>query len=217
MLNPIDTELTTAATDLILAGFAFGYAITLKTKRVDKKVRSILWRSIFILTALGALLGCIVHGLLIPKWLDSLLWLSIFLCLDVSIVLFAIAVIYDYWKKVKGLPVLITTALISYLILVSYKIFVVFIVYQLVVMLSALFIYGYLASSHQLKGAAYLCFGISIMVFGAFLQLFPTAQFRWIWTFNHNGVYHLVSILGLSLIFIGIREDFNEKPKGGME
>lgn len=57
MLNPVDTELTTAATDLILAGFAFGYAITLKTKRVDKKVKSILWRSIFILAALGALLG----------------------------------------------------------------------------------------------------------------------------------------------------------------
>lgn len=88
-----------------------------------------------------------------------------------------------------------------------------FIVYQLVVMVSALFIYGYLASSHQLKGAAYLCFGINIMVFVAFLQLFPTAQFRWIWTFNHNGIYHLVSILGLSLIFIGIREDFNENLK----
>jgi hypothetical protein len=59
----IPTELTTAATDLVLAAFAV-VAWFLLQRDGPKGLRGLLWRTVLLLLAVTALLGAVAHGLL---------------------------------------------------------------------------------------------------------------------------------------------------------
>lgn len=209
MLTSVETGLTTAATDLILALTVFIFAFFITTNNDNKRIRASLWRYLFTLAALGALFGSMAHGLIMPKLINQLIWWLIFLCLDISIVVLALVALYDCSNSIKGVFILVFLAIVSYLLLITFDSFLMFIIYQLAVMLSALIAYGYLTYSHRLKGAGYLFFGLGFMIIGAVLQAALNIQFTIIWTFNHNSIYHILSIIGMSLIFIGIRKDLS--------
>lgn len=219
MLNIIDisTEQTTAATDLIIAILATWSAWKIFQKGYPvSPVKARIWIWIFILLAIGALLGAIAHGIQMDRNTNYILWQPLNLSLGLSISLFAAAAILD-WRGgsiQKGIvPVLLTMGFIFYLITVFIPgSFLVFIIYEAIIMIFALTVYFILAIGQRLHGVWWIVSGILISIIAALIQATETLHFTLIWEFDHNGIFHLVQIFGIVLLMKGLIISF-KKPQ----
>jgi len=215
MINFIDiaTEQTTAATDLVIAILAVwaawkvfhnGYPVS--------PLKARIWIWIFVLLAFGALLGAIAHGIQMDGNMNFLIWQPLNLSLGLSISLFAAAAILD-WREgslQKGIvPVLLTMGFVFYLTTVFIPgSFLVFIIYEAVIMLFALTVYIILAIRQRIEGSWWVVFGILLSIIAAVIQATETLKFTVIWEFDHNGIFHLVQILGIVFLVKGLINSF---------
>jgi hypothetical protein len=204
--NP--TERTTAATDVLLAILAIGAVIFLSEAGASDVRKSLLWVSIYAMVGFAAALGAIVHGLVLPQKPTKILWAMLYLALGQIVALFGAAAIYDIWGwRVTQivLPLLIMGGL-CFLGMTAFwsASFLVFITYQLAVMLFALGVYLWLSVFETLPGARWMVAGILVTVAASVLQTRSSMRIIMIWEFDHNGVYHLVQAVGLVLLVIGL-------------
>jgi len=209
----ISTEQTTAATDLILFFALLIMSVLLYRRgRPKDQLKTNIWVSVFILVALAALLGSIAHGIKMSEKLHFIIWQPLNLFLGISVGLFGAGVIYD-WKRdhfnKKILIILILTGILFYLasILLPGG-FLIFIIYEALFMLFALSIYLQLFIKRKIYGAGMLTMGIIITIVAAVIQSIPSIQFHVIWTFDHNGIFHLIQFLGFISIFFGLTKSF---------
>ncbi|HET7767807.1 MAG TPA: hypothetical protein VFN74_03465, partial [Chloroflexota bacterium] len=75
--------------------------------------------------------------------------------------------------------------------------------YELVAMTFALLAYGQLAL-RRAPGAGLLSLGILMSIVAAGIQASPAVVVLG-WTFDHNGLYHLIQMVGVVLVVMGIR------------
>lgn len=203
------TELTTAATDVILALIALACADALKRPGPASRRRR-LWRWLFLSFAGGALLGAVAHGISLPQPIADLLWPPIYFLLGLTLMLLAGIAMHD-WRGEKTarrafvfllpLPVLsvIATA-------VGDGAFIWFVVIEVVVMLFALAVYGLLASRRH-PGAASALAGVLISVFAAAVQASGPFFFEVVFRFDHNGLFHLVQVPAVACFYRSARID----------
>jgi len=212
----IPTEQTTAATDLILAIIssitAFGiYNLGKKIKPVKTRI----WVSVFILLTIAALFGAIAHGFKMSEQLNYILWQPLNLALGLSVSLFAAGAIFDlrYGKLPKGIiPGLVVLAVIFYFITVFIPdSFLVFIIYEAVVMLFALTVYIVLALQKKLIGAWWMVLGVLITIIAAVIQAMGNIRLELIWVLDHNGLFHIVQMGGILIIYLGLAKSFQPK------
>jgi hypothetical protein len=205
--NP--TELTTAATDLCLALVAIGGFWYLHWLKATDLWKLNVWSAAFAFIALSAALGCIVHGLLLPQAVYARVWQAINLSLGFAVSLFVVGVAYDFWGPTTAqrmLPVLIGAAVVFFVVTKTYPgIFFVFVVYEALALTFAFGIYVWLAISGQCAGAVPMAGGILISLVAAGLQACKRISLNLIWSFDHNGVFHLVQMVGLSFLVAGLR------------
>jgi hypothetical protein len=69
----------------------------------------------------------------------------------------------------------------------------------------ALSAYIYLAVRGEPAGAAFMAAGILISILAAGIQAKKSMSLTVIWQFDHNGIYHIVQIIGLILLLVGLR------------
>ena len=218
MINFIDipTEQTTAATDLVIAILAIWAAWKIHHRGyLASPAKARIWIWIFVLLALGALLGAIAHGFQMDGDTNFLIWQPLNLSLGLSISLFAAAAILD-WRggsMQKGIvPVLLTLGFIFYLITIFIPgSFLVFIIYEALIMLFALIVYILLAAGNKLEGAWWMVSGIMLSIIAAVIQATESLKFTVIWEFDHNGIFHLVQILGIVLLMRGLLMAFKKQ------
>ena len=98
--NPIQTELTTAATDVALGVLAVGCAGYLIRVREHDRWKVRLWGCVFGMLAAAALLGAVAHGFVWSSAVWDLFWFPLFLLLGLTVALFVVGAIYDW----RGLP-----------------------------------------------------------------------------------------------------------------
>ena len=207
MLNPIMTEVTTGATDLILALQAIACIVLIRPVGDNDRFKFWLWVGIFGLLFVASTLGAVAHGLNIDEGLRAILWQPLFLSLGLMLGLIAAAAAYDRWGNTAGrraLPAALVAGVAFYgVTIVADGAFLVFVAYEAVAMLFALFVYGTLARRGQ-PGAGLLTVGILITLIAAVVQ-----QTDWsidvIWPFDHNGIFHLIQMPGLLFIALGVR------------
>ena len=84
--------------------------------------------------------------------------------------------------------------------------FLVFIVYAAVVMLFALGGYTWVAYRRHLEGAWLMVAGILVTVIAGGVQASNVLSFTFIWSFDHNGIYHLIQMVGIVLLVTGLRK-----------
>ena len=84
--------------------------------------------------------------------------------------------------------------------------FMVFIVYETVAMLFALGGYTWLAWQGRLEGAWLMVIGILTTIVAAGVQAGKLLSFTFIWSFDHNGVYHLIQMVGIGLLLAGLKK-----------
>jgi hypothetical protein len=90
--------------------------------------------------------------------------------------------------------------------------FIVFILYEAIVMLFALI--SYVVLSFRKKGAGYflMACGIMLSIVAAACQAINSIRFTFIWEFDHNGVFHIIQIAGLFFLLFGLRSGFLSHP-----
>jgi len=211
--NPIPTELTTAATDVALGVSAIGCASHLLRFRENDRWKVRLWCWVFGMLAVAALLGAVAHGFVWSARLWDLLWQPIFLLLGLTVALFVVGAIYD-WLGLEAarrtVPSMVFLAVAFFVItrLVSGS-FLVFVLYEAVAMLFALVVYGVLAARKATRGMSLMLLGVGLNIVAAAIQATQAVTFTLIWPFDHNGVFHLVQMVALVVLFAGLRSSLS--------
>lgn len=211
MLELIDspTERTTAATDVLLALLCVGCVLYLRRFRARDAWKVRIWSAALALLGVAALLGALAHGLVLASRVEPLLWGPLYLCLGLAVALFGTGAVHDAADERasrRALPILAAIALGFFaLTRLAGGSFLLFILYEAAVMLLALGAYLWLAISGRLPGAAWMAGGILLTLVAAGLQatrVIPRLEL--IWTFDHNGLFHLVQMPALVLLALGL-------------
>ncbi|OGQ85945.1 MAG: hypothetical protein A2512_01260 [Deltaproteobacteria bacterium RIFOXYD12_FULL_56_24] len=201
------TELTTSATDALLAiECTVIITLLLRTAPVDRW-RTNLWCWVFGLLAIASFLGAMAHGLEMPKSIRMALWAVLYLSLGILVVLFIVGAVADWRGRVAAMRLVpwgigVSAAFLGLTALLGGA-FIVFIVYAAAVLLSALAIYTFLAASHRLQGAAVVALAILLNLAAAAVQA-SNVSLHLLVPFDHNGVFHLVQIVSTAILGWGL-------------
>ena len=207
--NPITTELTTAATDVVLGVLAVGCARYLSRFRECDRWKARLWQWVFGMLAAAALLGAVAHGFAWSATVWDLLWFPLFLLLGLTVALFVVGATYD-WRGLpaaqRSAPIMILIAVIFFAVTqVASGAFQVFVLYEAVAMLFAFGVYGYLTAKATSRGMSLMLLGVGLNIVAAAIQATQIVTFTLVWPFDHNGVFHLVQMIALVVLCAGLR------------
>lgn len=211
----IPTEQTTAITDLILTLISIWAVVTIRRAGSTDPIKVRVWTWVFILLSIAAFFGFVAHGFQMSEKTNYILWQPLNLALGLSVSLFAAGAIFDI--KNGELPKMIIPGLIA-LGIIFYFItvfvpgsFLIFIIYEAVVMLFALVAYILLAVKGKLPGAWWMVAGIFITIVAAIIQASGSIAVKIIWDFDHNGIFHIVQMFGIVVLLNGLLIDFRAK------
>ena len=132
-----------------------------------------------------------------------------------TVALFAVGAVYDILGRGAArrvLPVMIAVGTIFYAVTVVFPDkFLVFVIFEMLVMLFALGVYCTLAIRGRLEGAGLMTAGILITIVAAAVQATGTLRFTLIWQFDYNGIFHLVQMPGVVMLAAGLRAAMGTK------
>lgn len=212
--NPSLTELTTAATDAVLAVECIAVIIGLRRRR-PAGWRLGLWCWVFGLIAFAGGLGAVAHGLDLAESVRTALWIPLYLGLGVLVALFAVGAIADWLgadRARRWVPGGVAVGVLFFgLTQLLDGAFVIFVVYEAVAMLGALAIYAGLAARRRQRGAGTMAVGVLINLAAAGLQANPVG-FHLVVPFDHNGVFHLAQMAGVAVLALGVARTLPGSP-----
>lgn len=202
------TERTTAWTDILVMITAAAAIAFLKWSGFSEPWKTNIWSAAFGLIALAALLGACAHGIICTQTVHGRIWQILNLCLGLAVSLFVVGVVYDLIgisAARRMLPVMALCGLAFFFITWRYPdTFFIFIVYEACALLFALGAYCWLTLQGNCPGAPWMATGVLISLVAAVVQAIPSIKINIIWPFDHNGVFHLIQIVGLILLLRGI-------------
>jgi hypothetical protein len=206
------TERMTAATDGLLALLCLACLLHLRPFRDRDAWKVGVWCGAFAFLGIASALGAIAHGLVLGRATSALLWGPLYLCLGLAVALFGTGAMHDLAGRHasrRALPALVIVALAFFAItrLIDGG-FVVFILYEAVVMLAALAAYIRLAATPRLPGAPLMATGILLSLLAALLQ--ATRLLPPFWSLDHNGQFHLVQMAALFALAAGLGKALRE-------
>jgi hypothetical protein len=211
-LTDVPTELTTAATDAVLALVGFGCVLTLLRAGRGDRWRASVWSLAIGLLSIAAGLGAFAHGFKLSLQTMTLVWQPINLALGFTMALFVVGVVRDLWGRKAAwrvLPVMVLVAVGFYLFTVAVcDLFVVFALFELVALVFAAGGYGWLTLRRRRKDFAWMAAGMSLSLLATSIQTQHHLAITIIWPLDHNGLFHLVQIAGLLVLTAGLRAGF---------
>jgi len=203
----IPAEGTTAATDAGLALMSWGGAYWLHRHTPPSFLRA-SWLVMFGTFGIAALLGSIAHGFPWSAAHLDLIWQPLYLSLGVAVAYFVVASVCANWGDSaarRARPLLILAAGLFYVLTRrTGGDFLVFVIYEGAGLLFALAVHAWLSHRGRV-GAGWVTAGLLVSLLAGVVQAIDTISLRLVWTFDHNGVYHLVQAVGLGLLLVGLR------------
>ena len=205
-LASLTTERTTAVTDLLLA-LVVGAGILRLRRGVPPGWRRRIWTTALGAFGVSALLGAVAHGLALGDRLRDALWQPLYLLLGLAVALFVVGAVGD-WRGERAaraiLPAAVVAAAVFYLATrITAGDFRVFVAFEAVALLFALAVYGALAGRGR-AGAATVAGALAVSLAAGAIQAVDSLTVRIGWDFDHNGLYHLVQIIGVVLLVRGL-------------
>ena len=203
-VNPQLTELTTGITDAILAMLAAGSFVWILLYRCQNTVKAGIWLVIFAMLFVASALGAVSHSFLMTQNAQAWLWQPLYLALGVMMAMIAVGAAHDNWGSATGRRFMIPAlglALVFYAVtLVADGMFIVFVIYEATVMLFALAIFARLGK----PGARRLACGIAVSIAAAIVQAIHSLEFKLVWEFDHNGIFHIIQMPGVFFLAAGV-------------
>ena len=208
MLTHSETELTTAATDLLIAIAGIWLACQIGAVPTEAVWRQHVWIGVFALLSSSALLGTVVHGFDLSDTARATLWKPLLLCLGSIVGLLIVCAVSDWLGESAGRRALPFAAAISaaFFLLIQLRRsgFAFFLAFGGVGMIFPLAVYSSLALRHE-PGALLVAAGLVVTVLGAAVQR-SRLSVRAFVRFDHNGLFHVVQLVGMVLIAAGVEE-----------
>jgi uncharacterized protein DUF6962 len=90
--------------------------------------------------------------------------------------------------------------------------FLVFVGYEAAVLLFSLFMYLRLTAMGHHPRAGGMSAALALSLAAGAVQAAPIGPVRLVWHFDHNGLFHLVQLLGLVLLVAGLRRRLAARP-----
>lgn len=207
-LTASPTELTTSATDAVLAvECVVVLAYLWRTPTGDRR-RIGLWCGAFGLLAFASFLGAVAHGLEMPHSLRAALWKPLYLSLGLLVALFVAGAFLDWHGPAFAMRVVPWGLGLGVIFFGLTEVFnggfVIFVIYEATAMAGALAIYSLLTATHRLKGAGVVAVAIILNLMAAGVQA-SRWSFKVFVPFDHNGMFHLVQVLGVAALALGLR------------
>ena len=204
------TERTTAATDAVLAILALAGALHLYRVGPLAPWKTTLWGCVFGLLCVAATLGAVAHGFQLSKRLRRLIWHPVYLSLGLLVALCVVGAVHDVFGESTArqiLPLMIGVGLGFYgTILLWPDNFLIFDVYQTVAMVFPLAVYAWAAYQGRIDGAWLMALGFLASITGAGIRARRILSFTLVWSFDHNGIHHLLQTAGSILLLAGLTE-----------
>lgn len=206
--NPVPTELTTAATDAVLAILCVVALGMIRHRRTVDPWKVSLWSWLLGLLALASVLGATAHGLELSDRFRDFLWQPLYLCLGLVVALFVVAAIRDRLGEPaarRTLPWMIVLGFGFFAITrIGSGTFLVFIAYEAVAMLAALVLYLDAAIRPRVPGAALMAVGVTLNLLAAAVQQSSVSLDLAGLPLDHNGVFHLVQMVAVVVLTAGV-------------
>lgn len=200
-------ERVTAWTD-VLMGLLAGF-IAFQLSQISG-FKFAIWTWAFGLIAISSFLGAIAHGYEMTRKTNDRLWMPINLSLGLALGLFVVGALFDLSGEAIArmvLPVMLAIGFGFFLITVwKPGTFMTFIAYEAVAMLFALGVYVYLLFTSSLACAGWMVLGVLVTIIAAAVQATGKAGKGIFWYFDNNGVFHLIQMMGMVLLFVGLRQ-----------
>ena len=198
-------ERVTARTD-VLMGLLAGF-IAFQLYQIPG-FKFMVWTWAFALLAISSFLGAVAHGYEMTPKTNDRLWMPINLSLGLALGLFVVGALFDLSGEAIArmvLPLMLAIGFGFFLITVwKPGTFMTFIAYEAVAMLFALGVYVYLLFTSSLAGAGWMVLGVLVTIIAAVVQATGKAGKRIFWYFDNNGVFHLIQMLGMVLLYSGL-------------
>ena len=202
------TEQTTAFTEVLVflvAMVAIGYMGFYPAAEQEK---IIIWIAAFGFIAAASLLGACAHGIVFPDKIHDRIWRVLNLCLGLAVSLFVGGVVHDLAgtdAALRTLPFVVTAGVIFFVLTWRFPgIFFIFIIYEAAALFFALAAYGWLAFIEKSPGAIWMTAGVLTSLIAAVVQAIHSVKIQIVWSFDHNGVFHIIQAAGLLLLLRGI-------------
>jgi hypothetical protein len=198
-------EQVTALTDLALGLFASYAMIKLMSLAGFK---SQIWMWAFALLAFASFLGVIAHGIAMSQKTNNMLWMPLNLSLGLALGLFVVAAVFDLSGEKSArtiLPFMLILGVIFFFVTIIFPgTFLTFIIYEGVAMIFALGVYIFLFYTNALPNAGWMALGIFVTIIAAVVQAVGKTGKSMLWYFDNNGMFHLIQMVGLILLFMGL-------------
>jgi hypothetical protein len=209
-LNDSLVERTTAATNVVLSLAAAGSVVYLQLRPQEAAWRLSLWSWSFGLIAVSAAFAAAYHGLALTEAKRRAFWQILTGSLSMAISLFLVGVLHDVCgvdAAGRGLPAILAAGVLIFGMSRLFPgLFTVFVVYQVLALAIALSAYAWMAASGSLPGAGWMAAGVLVSMIAAGIQAARHVHVSVVWEFDHNGLFHLVQVIGLLLICVGLAE-----------
>lgn len=200
-------EQTTAVTDAILFVLCLSCAWFIHSSRSTDRFKVNLWSGALVALAAASLLGAAVHGLIMPASVKRLIWHPLNFALGFAVALFVCGAVLDFVGAAAArrlLPPLLGSALLFVAAtLLTPDSFHLFIPYAAVCLIFALVVYLLSALRHQ-HGAVLMAAGILTTMLAVAVQANRAVNVRLYWQFDHNGMFHIIQMMGVLLITAGL-------------
>lgn len=208
-------ELFTGLTDLLTSALAFAFFFA--AGRADSYEKK-LWRMICTALGLSGISGFAAHSFVISEKAKDILWyfVPLFMCFTVTLFFMLSYTLFSPGVNRKRLLTAgILSSLVSYAVIITLSFFyekylLVFTLYAALCLLPSIGLFIYLAVKK--KAAYYLFFiaGLCIQAPGGIIQ----AQRKLIiGGFDFNSIYHLITCVSLTLLFIGFLSHLRAQKK----
>jgi hypothetical protein len=213
-ITSVPTELTTSITDLLLGAMSIGAFFIVRMQRsvngCDDGACS-LWAAAFGWMGFASVLGAIAHGFVWSPSVLQALWVPLYFALSMLVALVGLAAISHCWsnsfsRKLFPLAPLLAIAF-TFLTQIWSNSFVMFIVYEAVMMTLALALYTKACFRRKdARGYGLIAFGILVSLVAAVFDTQSHLKFHWAWTFDCHGIFHLIQMLGMLPLFLGVTQ-----------
>jgi hypothetical protein len=206
--NPAITELTTAATDVLIAVVSLACMAVLRRRRRAHGQRVAIWSWVFGLLAFASVLGALAHGLALDPTTQAWLWRPLYLSLGLVVAMFVVGAVFDLRgagaARAWLVPMLVLALGFFTVTQVGSDNFMIFVVYEAVAMFGALGVYLLLAHQRRLAGAWTVAAGILLNILAAAIQATGAVSLTIIVPLDHNGVFHLVQLVAIIVLTRGL-------------
>jgi len=144
-----------------------------------------------------------------------MLWHPLNLALGLLVALILVGTVFDVWgeSRARGaLPIMASLGVGFFIYTVVLPgSFLVFVIYEAVVLVFAVGAYSWLAAKGSLAGAWLMVAGILLSIVAAVVQATKLFSFTLIWTFDHNGVYHLIQMVAVVFLVLGLKKSLQPR------